>query len=826
MRSNKVRGMISCGSSSDSGRRFLWRSWHSRDVIDAASLIVGRPLTHIGRLRQHGLLALLAVFFFGSGLSALVYQVLWLRMLGWVFGVTIYAASAVWATFMAGLAGGSFAAGKAADRMRRPLAWFGVTELLIGATALATPRLLDRLQLFYTALHPALPDSLWVLTLARLAIAVALLIVPTTLMGATLPLVLRASTFRTGTLGREVGLLYGSNAAGAIVGTLAAGLYLIPGLGIQRTFFAAASVNLIVGASAIIVSGLAAGAPEVPPATAPGDLPATRPACESIRRDRGLMIVLIAFGVSGAVSLALEVVWFRVLILFLRPTVYSFSLMLATILGGIALGSYVATPLLARRWRWLTVLAVLELTIGVAIALSFRPLVYLNDLTEALTPLSRVMPGYLLHPLAGSLLAIFPTALLMGIAFPIALRVWASGDGRPERVADRVGRFYSLNVAGAIAGSLLGGFLLVPGVGSKASLVILATLSFGSGLALLTVADAARLWRAAIGVGAVVAFAVAVRASRDPFAEFIAQRYPSMDVTWKQEGVEATVVVHEFGARDRRRRALTINGNHQAGTDATTTFTHRQIGHLPMIVHPGARSALVIGLGGGATAGAVSIHDGVVVDVVELARGVLDGARLFGSINYNVVSRPNVHIRIDDGRNYMMLTSRRYDVITADVIQPIYAGAGNIYSVEYFRLMKRVLEPGGMVLQWIPGTEAEYKLIARTFLSVFPETTAWGNGSLFLGTVEPLRLSRRNFDSRLGLAGRGQGLLDVQIPDFDALLTTFAAGPDEIRAFAGPGPLLTDDRPLTEYFLSLPRDRQPALASLKGEVKRFVARED
>ena len=754
-----------------------------------------------------------------------MYQVLWLRMLGWVFGVTVYAASAVWAMFMAGLAVGSFAAGRVADRVRNPLKWFGVTEMLIGLTALATPYALDWLQQLYVAMHPSLPHSLWALTAARLAMTVLLLIVPTTLMGATLPLVIKASTFRRSALGGQVGMLYGSNAAGAIVGTLAAGLYLIPGLGINRTFLVAAAVNLIVGASAVAASALAAGVSERAPAVDRAGAPATTVVPDSGRAPRGLLVVLIVCGLSGAVSLALEVVWFRVLILFIRPTVYSFSLMLATILGGIALGSYLVTPLLGRRLRWLTVLAALELAIGVAVVLSFRPLAYLDALTRQLAPLGRIMPEYFLYPLAASLLSIFPAALLMGIAFPIGLRLWAAG-GIPERAAERIGLFYSVNVAGAIVGSLAGGFLLLPRLGSQAALILLAVISFGSGLALLAVADSARMVRTAIGAVALLVFAGAVAVSRDPFAEFVAQRYPAMSVTWKQEGVEATVVVHEYGSGAGRRMSMTINGNHQAGTDHPTTFLHRRIGHLPMIVHPDPRTALVIGLGGGATAGAVSVHDGVEVDIVELAEGVVEGARLFSSINYDVVSRRNVRLRVDDGRNHMMLTAQRYDVITADVIQPIFAGAGNIYSVEYFRLMKQVLKPGGVVLQWIPGTEAEFKLIARTFLSVFPETTAWGNGQLFLGTTEPLRLSRRAFESRQGFPGRALGLRDAQVTTFDQLLATFAAGPEELRAFVGSGPLLTDDRPLAEYFLSLPRDREPDLGSLKRDARRFVVKED
>ena len=650
------------------------------------------------------LLLALAVFFFCSGLSALVYQVLWLRMLGWVFGVTIYAASAVWATFMAGLAIGSYVAGMAGDRVRNPLRAFGATEILIGVTALGTPRLLEALQQLYVQLYPSLPDGLGALTFARLIMAFAVLIVPTVLMGATLPLVLKASTFRSSSLAEQVGLLYGSNAFGAIVGTLAAGLYLIPELGIQRTFLVAAGLNVLVGASAVGLSLVArpdtAASPAADAAVAVPDAPATADR-------RGLQVILAVFTLSGVVSLALEVVWFRVLTLFLRPTVYGFSVMLATILAGISLGSYIATPLLGRRIRWMTLVAAVELAIGIAIVLSFRPLVYLNQLSGGLAPaLSRVMPEYLVYPVAGSLLAIFPTALLMGIAFPIGLHLWAS-QGR--QTAERVGLFYSLNVAGAIVGSLAGGFLLLPRLGSEASLALLAAVSFVSGIALLVVDRGPLVGRLAVGAVASAVFGWAVWTSPDPFVQFMAQRYAGTGLVWKEEGVEATVVVHQLGSGPNSRLLMTINGNHQAGTDFPTTFTHRRIGHLPMVVHPGARTALVIGLGGGATAGAVSIHEGVDVDVVELADAVVSAARHFASINYDVHNRPNVHLRVDDGRNYMMLTPKRYDVITADITQPIFAGAGNLYSREYFELMRRVLKPGGVVMQWIPGTEAEYK---------------------------------------------------------------------------------------------------------------------
>ena len=763
-------------------------------------------------------LPILSVFFFCSGACALVYQVLWLRLLGLVFGVTTYATSTVWASFMAGLAVGSLAAGYLADRVRRPLRWFGACELLIGGTALATPLALDRLQRIYVGMYPSLSGAMGLLTLIRFGVAFAVLIVPTAMMGATLPLVVKSSARDDRGFGARLGLLYGTNTAGAILGTLAAGLYLIPTRGIQGTFVTAATVNLVVGLCAIAVSAVL---PSVAPQRSEtAAQPANEGAPAALDAAR-LRLILAVFGLSGFTSLALEVVWFRVLTLFLRPTVYGFALMLAAILAGIAIGSYVVTPFLERRIRWMGVLACLEFAIAAAALSSFGLLVHLNGATVQMRPiLSRIMQEWLVYPVVGSVQAIFPTALLMGAAFPIGLKLWASG-ARQQRggVAERVGTFYSVNVAGSILGSLLAGFLLLPRLGSRTSIIILAALSFASGLLLLAASPWRRSTRIGAGVVACCLFGLGVWKSPDPFDEFVAQRYPRQRIVWREEGIESTVVVH---ARNNEL-TLTVNGNHQASTDRTTTRCHRAIGHLPMVLHPDARSALVIGLGGGATAGAISIHDGVNVDIVELAGAVARGARFFDTINHGVLSRPNAHLRLDDGRNYLLLTERGYDVVTADIIHPIYAGSGNLYSAEYFNLIRKALRPGGMALQWVAGTDAEYRIIARTFLSVFPFATAWTDGTLLVGTAEPLQLRRRDFDWKLQVPGRAQGARELGVQSFEQLLDLYRAGPDELRAFVGPGPILTDDRPLVEYFLSLPRDRDVDLSPLtRGDVRRHV----
>ena len=268
---------------------------------------------------------------------------------------------------------------------------------------------------------------------------------------------------------------------------------------------------------------------------------------------------------------------------------------------------------------------------------------------------------------------------------------------------------------------------------------------------------------------------------------------------------------------------LNVNGNHQASSAGSTPFVHRRIGNLPMAVHPDPRTALVIGLGGGATAGAVSRHTGVSVDVVELSREVVTAAdRFFRTINGSLIHRPHVRVMVDDGRNHLLLTNQRYDVITADVILPIHAGAGNLYSKEYFTLVRRALKPGGMAVQWVAGTDAEYKLIMRTFLSVFPETTLWADGSLMIGGLEPLRLRRKDLEWKLQVPARRQMLAELGVTNFEKLRALYRAGPDELRRYVGSGPVLTDDRPLVEYFLSLPRDRQVDLSSLTGDVDRYV----
>jgi spermidine synthase len=765
------------------------------------------------------LLPTLALLFLASGFSALVYQVLWTRLLSLVFGVTIHAASAVLASYMAGLALGSLLAGWLGDRVRSPLRWFGFAEVAIGLTALATPFAIGGVQLAYVALHPVLEGNVWVLTGGRFLMASLVLLVPTMLMGATLPLVVKSSLTRVELLGSRAGLLYATNTTGAILGTLASGLLLVPTLGIRASFFIAATLNVAVGLFALALAPRALRAVEraraEPPPAAParaedasGDLvvsPATR------------AVVLVVFAVSGFVALALEVVWFRVLALFLGQTVYAFTIMLSAVLAGIALGSAIVSPFMRRRLDWVAILGVTEIGVAVAALLSFAALARSYDLVVSLRPrLEGPVESYFVPLVLTSFFSIFPSALLMGVAFPVGLRLWAAGRDREHRTARRIGVFYSLNVCGAILGSLAAAFVLLPALGSRGSLVLLTGLSALGGLALFATM-AARRRALALAVAGSAAFLLAWWATPDPFVIALERLYRGDRTLWREEGVQATVAIHERGHDRDQFRLMLLDGRHQANDNHTTLFVHRRIGQLPIALHPDPRRALVVGLGGGATPGVAALNPDLTVDVVELSGAVVRGARWFSHANYGLLQRPNANIIVNDGRNFLMLTDRRYDVVTADIVQPHHAGANNLYSAEYFRLVRQVLTEDGLALQWVgSSSEAEYTLIMRTFMSVFPQTTLWGDGTLMIGTRHPLRISRSAFERKLADPLTAEAMHLIGLTSFERLRSQFIAGPEELRAFVGDGPILTDDLPTTEYFLLLPRQPEVNLRGFTG----------
>ena len=744
--------------------------------------------------------------FYVSGIAGLIYQVLWLRRLSLVFGVTVYAASTVLAAFMAGLAIGSALSGRILRRGLSPLAAFGIAEILVGVTGLLSPFLLDAASTLYSALHRTAPDSLTVLTAGRLISSFAILALPTAMMGMTLPLLSAAVSGPGRANGTNISLLYAINTLGAMSGTLLSGLILIPAIGIQRSFLLAAALNVIVGGIAIWI--------------ARGDRPPLddRPAKAGLYKDSieaafrrpdiawPLWIVVM---VSGFASLGLEIVWFRLMLQFVIATTEAFTAMLATVLGGIVIGGLIAAWILRSPRDHYASLGSVQALTGVAAAASMTFLLWTVEQGWKTMGLWQAV-----------ILAILPPSIFMGIGFPLALGIAGRrlDDDRQHDIARRIGTMYSLNVAGAIAGSLLAGFVLLPRIGSVNALIALAALFVASGVWLSVTR---RGWFA--GVAIVLAFGWLARDFPDPFKVAIDRRYGDQLLEfWRHEGAQTAVSVRA----SQFQHVLYLDGLHQANDQPEMVRLHRAIGHLPMVLHGNPKEVLVVGMGGGATPGAVSQYPEALVQIVELAEGVRQAAQFFKHVNYDLLTRPNVTVRIDDGRNFLALTNWRYDVVTADIIQPGHAGAGHVYSREYFSLVRNALADDGVALQWIGHRpRLEYTLIMRTFLEVFPEATLWYDANFMVGTKRPLRLDPHALDRLRRHAMTREALDAVGLTGFDALRRWYTGGADEMRAFVGSGPILTDDRPLVEYHHWLPRpEEQPPLdlSSLQGDVARHV----
>jgi spermidine synthase len=743
---------------------------------------------------------------FFSGAAGLIYQVAWVRLLGLTFGVTIFAISTVLAAFMGGLAIGSFVGGRRADRLQRPLQMYGLVELGVGLTALITPWAFSQLQNAYAELAQVVDPAQAPLIAGtvRAVLAFAVLLVPTALMGATLPLAVRGvrglQHDHDPTRGDAwtMGLLYAANTTGAIVGCLLCGFVLIGQFGLSGTIVVAAIANAVAG-----VGGLLMGYQPLTSSSSSAASTARRAREVATSSDAALArTALVAFGISGAISLAYEVVWARILAVLFDSSIYGFVLMLATVLAGIAVGG--AAGGLLVRWQVGPRVAgiafgALEIGIGLAAVLA---LVAFGGAYEMLLAIRNEGPDVLVRFVRTELrlmtvlcvVTVLPAALLMGATFPVAARLWAAGASGLGR---RLGGVYAANVAGAIGGSLLSGFVLVPLIGAHHSLLLLAAANVVLGVVLLLVAR--QRWLAAVG-GVVALALVAWGATWPPLHYFVFnQHFPDQQLLAYWEGLENTVTV---GRDPDGVHTLFTNSRGQTNDTPDLVRYHRAMGHLAALLAPRSDAqVLVVGLGGGATPGAIARHSGTHIDIIELSESVIAAAPWFSVASDDVLHQPNVRLSVDDGRNYLLRNRRAYDVITADVVPPYDAGATNLYSVEYFSLVARSLAPNGIMVQWVsPGSAFEHSLIVRTFLQAFPNATLWLTGDLLVGSPNPIRLSRAELERRLADPSARAALAEVGFNRAQDVLAQFRGTTEQLHAYAGPGAVLTDDHPILEYF--------------------------
>jgi len=748
-----------------------------------------------GRPRAGVVVAILAVYLV-SGAAALVYEVLWTRALGLVLGTTAVALSLVLAAFMGGLALGSAAAGRLAERLARPLVAYGILEIATGLFALLVPAL---------ARNEAVASTVARAPVLGATFAFALLLVPTAAMGATFPLLCR----QLASLRGGAALAYGVNAAGAVAGTLAAAYVLLPAFGLTNANAVAAGAGVLAGAAGIAL-GLRAPAPllgDPSPAPLPSPAPVPAPTPEPDPPAISTRAALLTALLSGLAGLLLEVGFARVLGLLLGSSVYAVAVMLATFLAGIAVGSLAAGPIAARLGASGVRAACAAASLLTAVA-AFASLFLVRELPYVFLRLYARLGSLPLLEAALAAAVLLAPALGLGATFAALL---AARGGAPRAAA----RLYAVDTVGAIAGALAGGLVLVPAIGVQATLL--------AGIVASVLAAACALGRPWAFAAATVlaAGAVVARPPWDPSilatgahqyaaevpqdltrAQFFEQFEPGrIELLFARDGRTSTVTVERFPLANTIY--LKNNGKVEgsapidpARPSAADMMTQVLLAKAPLAIHGAAREVLVIGLGSGVTAGAAVAFPEARVRVVEIEAEVVEAVRrgFFDDANDRVLSNPRVAVDVDDARRWLLARPerRQFDVIVSQPAEPWLTGVANLFTQEFFELGARALRRGGLFCQWVQLyglDEPSFRTLVATFHSVFPQALVLRPR----GSREVLLLGAETAFS-LGLSA-----------DDEEVLGAIVAGPADVAAFAAGAPLNTDDRPLVE--LRAPRTR-------------------
>ena len=748
-----------------------------------------------------------------SGLTALVYQVLWTRLLGFVFGTTSEAIGSVLAIFFTGMALGNWWAARRLGRVERPLRVYGFLEMGIGAWALLSLPLLRTLPGLYGLLggDPG-PGLTAVLRLAGTAVV---LLPPTMAMGATLPVVARGVVGDDATLGRWSAVLYAANTLGAVVGAYLCGFWLLPGIGLSASIQLAAALNLAVGAAAVALVGSAPAAARMQPEHA-------MPRRASNPLDHRAAF-LAFFAISGFVAIGYEIVWSKVFGIVMEGTVYGFSAVLAAYLAGIALGSAAVAPFVDRLRDLPRAFGLLHVGAGVAVAAGLVAVPYLPWAHARLAAAATGSDAVHLLFLLVLPIVLVPTALF-GAAFPILIRIYTD---RAENVGEGMGRAISVNTAGSIVSSLLVGFWAIPTLGMDRTLHALILVDLGLAATVLLGFQATRgpgrmpsLGAAAAGF-VLVAFgyngvhAELAVAGRNVDAETLpAYRAALAERSSKQifvrEGRNAIVTVSD----EPGSRRLRTNGLPEAAVNLGPPYSPAAtslLGAVPYLVAERPERALVIGLGAGSTVETLLRTPVPKIEVVELEPGVVQAMGVLHAGRANPLEDPRVTLHTNDGRNVLLRARHSnapgWDVIASQPSHPWLIGAANLFTEEYFSLARDALRPGGAFAVWVNGfrTDREaFLALVASFGRVFPgamvaDVSASHDRSAFLllGMREPGALDPAQIRERLGHAPLAAHLAHHGLAEAEAILARFEGRAEDFTTLAG-GARNTDDNAYIE----------------------------
>ncbi len=751
--------------------------------------------------KHHGLFRLSLVLFFGSGVCALAYETLWVRQLTLSYGISVYAVSAVLAAFMFGLCLGAYLVGRIAARIRNPLRVYGWFELAISVYVVMLHFVLtDWVPALYRLGAHALEDIPLALNVGRFLLTFVLLVIPTTLMGGTLPVLSRFLENDRAHLGKPLGWLYGINTLGAVLGTTLAGFWLLKDLGIFGTLVAAVALNLVVASTALWKSRAAGAAAPAPPAPERASSPFERAPTS------GTKLVLWVLFLSGYTALSYEVIWSRTLLLYTHNSTYAFTTILVVYLLGVSLGSLLYARMPARHTS-LRTLGLLQLGIAGYVWASFYLIGVLPGLLSRITQV--LGTGSWLAAMSTILVAtsvvVFVPTVLMGMTFPMGT---ALSSARANVVGSVTGRAYACLTLGNIVGSLVTGFVLIRWAGLRSAFAVAIALNLLCGFALVSFRPAAR-GRLFLGgvAGALASLLFLITVKPDIFRSFYEKYVATLGgkILFYREEVTDNVLVYETNRG--QRWIFYSDGRGTAGTP--TDLANRRSGHIPMMLHPDPKSVLCICFGVGNTLSAMAQYEPERLVIVELSPGAIAAAGYFPT-NRNVLSTPNLEVVIEDGRNFLLRTKEKFDVIALEPPELHQAAVVNLYTREFYELAREHLHEGGILCQWwgIYAPTYEQKMLIRAFVDVFPESSLWQSNYaslLLIGFKDGAHIRPEDF---LALTSKPQVQADFQHIRTTpiGLLGMHLMGPPSLAEFVRDVPPVTDDRTYIDF--SVPRSSE------------------
>ncbi len=779
---------------------------------------------------------LLLLCFFSSGAAALMYEVLWFRHLSLLFGVTSYALATILIAFMAGLGLGSFVVGRWGSRVRQPLRLYAIAEIAIGIYAGCSPLVIGAIRPWYIHLYRTADGPFPHQRLFLFALTFLVLIVPTFLMGATLPLLVLEASRTSKAIVQTIGKLYFANTLGGVAGAALAGYWLILKLGMTGTLWTGVLLNFLAAAGALALEKLWRN--NRPPETVVET--STRSASSQLP-----LLPIAAIFLSGVASMIYQVGWTRLMSLLVGGSTYAFTTILVVFLLGLAMGSACFGTLSERSRHPVLLLAAIQGATSLFVWLSSPLLDRAHFIVFSASALwGDHFLGFQAAELFIALMVTFIPTFFLGATFPAAIRIYL--DRKPQ-TSRSVGDLYASNTLGTILGAAAAGFFLLghPSIGVQKSLMIGGAANLTAAVLCLSVflrrrpAFVIAAWLAGLlltfaafavlprwntllvtsGVydradylrGAVRRRNVAALLANKPLPPFrlesLLQEVEEDRLLLYAEGPDATVTVTELPAPgEAPRKFLRINGK----CEATSAYAHDLptqvlVSQVGMCLHPSPRHVAIIGLGSGVSLGSILSHPEVErADCIELSPSVVKAAKIFGQENYDALDDRRLRLLLNDGRNHMMAGTSLYDVIISEPTNPWVSGVSNLFTREHYLNCRSRLAPGGLMCQWFHSysmTPDLVRTIMRTFLDVFPHATLWiyRQDVFLVGSPVPWDVNRALVENHFRESRVHSDMDRVLIHSADELLALHVLGPEEIRLFCGEAALNTDDHPLVEF---------------------------